>query len=66
MTVRAGDWFAQADRDLAHAEDSLEQGSYVWACFASHQSADKAVKAVKALHLYLGQSRGHVVAKLLC
>ena len=63
MTVRAGDWFAQADRDLAHAEDSLEQGSHEWACFASHQSAEK---AVKALHLHLGQdSLGPVVAKLL-
>ena len=63
LTVRAGDWFAQADRDLAHAEDSLEQGSHEWACFASHQSAEK---AVKALHLHLGQeSWGHVVAKLL-
>ena len=63
MTVRAGDWFAQADRDLAHAEDSLEHGSHEWACFASHQSAEK---AVKALHLHFGQECwGHVVVKLL-
>ncbi|MGI8791143.1 MAG: HEPN domain-containing protein [Actinomycetota bacterium] len=61
MTVRAGDWFAQAERDLAHAEGSLEQGSHEWACFACHQSAEK---AVKALHLHLGQeSWGHVVAQ---
>ena len=34
-----------------------------WACFAAHQAAEK---AVKALHLYLGQEAwGHVVARLL-
>ena len=52
LIVRAGDWFAQADRDLAHAEDSQEGGSHEWACFAGHQSAEK---AVGALHLHLGQ-----------
>ena len=63
MTVRAGDWFAQAERDLAHAEGSLEQGSHEWACCACLQSSEN---SVKALHLHLGQeSWGHVVAKLL-
>jgi HEPN domain-containing protein len=34
-----------------------------WACFAAQQAAEK---AVKALHLYLGQEAwGHVIAKLL-
>jgi HEPN domain-containing protein len=60
---RAGDWFAQAERDLQHAEASREHGSHEWACFACHQAAEK---AVKALHLQLGQEAwGHVVAKLL-
>ncbi|MEM3658332.1 MAG: HEPN domain-containing protein [Candidatus Hadarchaeum sp.] len=39
------------------------QGRHEWACFAAHQAAEK---AVKALHLHLGQEAwGHVVAKLL-
>lgn len=63
MTNRAKDWLAQADRDLRHAEDSRDQGSHEWACFAGHQAAEK---AVKALHLHLKQEAwGHVVAKLL-
>jgi HEPN domain-containing protein len=39
------------------------QAGYEWACFAAHQSAEK---AVKALHLHIGQEAwGHVVARLL-
>jgi HEPN domain-containing protein len=60
---RAKDRFAQAERDLRHAEDSAQGGAYEWACFAAHQGAEK---AVKALHLHLGQEAwGHIVAKLL-
>jgi HEPN domain-containing protein len=63
MANRARDWFAQAERDLAQARDSRAQGRHEWACFAAHQAAEK---AVKALHLHLGQEAwGHVVAKLL-
>jgi HEPN domain-containing protein len=63
LVNRAGDWFAQAERDLEHAVKSRDQGSHEWSCFASHQAADK---AVKALHLHLGQEAwGHVIAKLL-
>lgn len=63
MANRARDWFAQAERDLAQARDSQTQGRHEWACFASHQAAEK---AVEALHLHLGQEAwGHVVAKLL-
>jgi HEPN domain-containing protein len=63
LANRAKDWFAQAERDLRHAEDSRDRGSHEWACFAGHQAAEK---AVKALHLHLGQEAwGHVVAKLL-
>ena len=63
MTNRALDWLAQAERDLAHAESSRRAGEHEWACFASHQAAEK---AVKALHLHRGQEAwGHVVAKLL-
>jgi HEPN domain-containing protein len=60
---RALDWLNQAQRDLEQAEDSRRSGRHEWACFAAHQAAEK---AVKALHLDLGQEAwGHVVARLL-
>lgn len=63
MTNRAGDWLRQALRDLEQAEDSRKAGRHEWACFASHQAAEK---AVKALHLSRRQEAwGHVVATLL-
>jgi len=63
MTTRKWDWFRQAERDLEQAESSRREGRHEWACFAAQQSAEK---AVKALHLALGQeARGHVVARLL-
>ena len=63
MTNRSGDWMRQASRDLEQAEDSRRAGRHEWACFAAHQAAEK---AVKALHLACGQEAwGHVVAKLL-
>jgi len=63
MVSRAEDWFRQAERDLEQAEDSRRAGRHEWACFAAQQAAEK---AVKALHLSLGQEAwGHVVARLL-
>jgi len=63
MPNRAADWFKQAQRDLEQARDSKGSGRHEWACFAAQQGADK---AVKALHLHLGQEAwGHVIAKLL-
>ncbi len=63
MANRSLDWLAQADRDLRHAENSLRAGEHEWACFAAHQAAEK---AVKALHLHLGQEAwGHLVERLL-
>jgi HEPN domain-containing protein len=63
MPNRARDWFNQATRDLEQAEDSRRAGRHEWACFAAQQAAEK---AVKALHLHLGQEAwGHVVARLL-
>jgi len=60
---RAKDWFAQAERDLEQAKSSQAEERHEWACFAAQQSAEK---AVKALHLALGQEAwGHVVARLL-
>ncbi len=63
MSDRHEDWLAQAERDLEQAAASAEDGRHEWACFAAQQSAEK---AVKALHLSLGQEAwGHVVARLL-
>ena len=63
MPNRSKDWFSQAERDLEHSKSSQAEGRHEWSCFASQQSAEK---AVKALHLYLGQEAwGHVIAKLL-
>ena len=63
MPARHMDWFRQAERDLEQAEDSMRAGRHEWACFAAHQAA---AKAVKALHLYFGQEAwGHVIARLL-
>lgn len=63
MPNRAGDWLAQADRDLEQALSSQREGRHEWACFAAQQAAEK---AVKALHLSKGQeARGHVIARLL-
>ena len=63
MSSRAHDWFRQAERDLEQAEESRAAGRHEWACFAAHQAAEKAAKAV---HLACGQEAwGHVVAKLL-
>ncbi len=63
MPDRSGDWFRQAERDLEHAAAAREGGRHEWACFAAHQAAEK---AVKALHLAQGQEAwGHWVARLL-
>ncbi len=46
MSNRYPDWFRQAEADLRHARHSLEQGDFEWSCFAAHQAAEKAIKAV--------------------
>jgi HEPN domain-containing protein len=57
------DWLRQSVRDLEQASDSLGAERHEWACFAAHQSAEK---AVKALHLAHGQEAwGHVIRRLL-
>jgi HEPN domain-containing protein len=60
---RARDWLSQAERDLEMAEIARQAGRHEWACFAAQQAAEK---AVKALHLHLGQEAwGHLIARLL-
>ncbi len=63
MSNRYADWFRQAEADLRHARNALEDGDYEWSCFAAHQSAEKALKAV-----FLKQGMdawGHTVTVLI-
>jgi HEPN domain-containing protein len=63
MPRRTEDWLRQAEKDLRHAENSLQSGDYEWACFAAQQSAEK---ALKALYQSLGKDAfGHSVLRLL-
>lgn len=63
MGHRALDWLAQAAHDLGHACHALDDADYDWACFAAHQAAEK---AVKALFLFLGgEGWGHAITRLL-
>lgn len=63
MPNRWRDWLAQADHDLGRATASHRDGRHDWSCFAAHQAAEK---AVKALHPALGREAwGHVTARLL-
>jgi HEPN domain-containing protein len=63
MPSRAHDWLAQGERDLLHARHALADGDLEWACFAAHQSAEKALKAV---YQFLGgEARGHDLNGLL-
>jgi HEPN domain-containing protein len=43
---RSEDWLRQAERDLQHAVLARDNGDYEWACFAAHQAAEKALKAL--------------------
>jgi len=63
MVMRARDWFRQAAKDLEHARRSVEAGDYEWACFASQQAAEKAVKALyQSIHIDVV---GHSVSRML-
>lgn len=63
MANRARDWFTQAEHDLDQASASQREGRHEWSCFAAQQAAEK---AVKALHLALGQEAwGHTIAQLI-
>src|SRR5437870_2705950 len=45
MADRSGDWMAQGERDLEVARTAAREGFHEWACFASQQAAEKALKA---------------------
>ncbi len=63
MPSRHADWLKQAKRDLRHAHHALEDGDFEWTCFAAHQAAEK---AVKALYQSLGaEAQGHSIRAFL-
>ena len=63
MATRHEDWLRQAKRDLEQAQHATQGGFHEWACFASQQAAEK---AVKALYQKLGaEAWGHSVAAML-
>lgn len=63
MAERSRDWFRQAEADLRHARHAFEDGDFDWAAFASHQAAEKALKAVfQKLHL---DAWGHTLSLLV-
>ena len=56
-------WFEEAKADLKHSKSSIDIGDYNWACFAAHQAAEKALKAL-ILHTLGEYPRGHDLVKL--
>lgn len=63
MASRGADWLRQGRRDLDHARRARADGDHEWACFAAHQAAEKALKAVFQAR---GQEAwGHTVSGLL-
>lgn len=63
MARRVDDWLRQAEKDLRHAKTSLNAGDYEWACFAAHQAAEKAVKAL--CQSLGGECFGHSILKMM-
>jgi HEPN domain-containing protein len=60
---RVRDWIVQALADLKAAHDLLNSSNYAWACFAGHQAAEKALKAI--LEHFGTPSTGHNLLELL-
>jgi len=56
-------WLEEARADLRHSEASSSLGDYNWSCFAAHQAAEKALKAL-ILHVLGEYARGHDLVKL--
>lgn len=63
MASRSEDWLRQGRRDLDHARRAHVGGDHEWACFAAHQGAEKALKAV--FQARGEEAWGHTVSELL-
>lgn len=59
---RATDWFEQAKGDLKAAKDLYSTENYAWCCFACHQAAEKALKAI--LEFFGSPTAGHSLIAL--
>lgn len=63
MPERSKDWFRQAEADLRMARVARDNSHFEWAAFASHQAAEKALKAVfEKQHM---EAWGHTLTKLI-
>ncbi len=63
MSRRYRDWLAQAERDLAAAENSIQAGYHEWAAFQAQQGAENALKAL--LRYYQQEARGPTLVHFL-
>lgn len=63
MAERSADWLRQAEADLELARYARDGSHYDWAAFASHQAAEKAIKALfQKVHM---EAWGHALGLLL-
>jgi len=62
MVERSADWYKQAKRDLELAKKVATDEFWEWACYAAHQSAEKALKAILQKRGY--DAWGHSLLKL--
>jgi HEPN domain-containing protein len=63
MPERSRDWLRQAEADLQLARTARDAGHHEWAAFASHQAAEKAIKAIyQQMH---AEAWGHALTALL-
>jgi len=63
VVVRTKDWFRQAEKDFQHAKRAVDDGDFEWACFAAHQAAEKAVKAMyQSIHV---DAIGHSISRMM-
>ena len=63
VASRHADWLRQADADLGFARHARDGHAHDWACFATHQAAEKAFRAV--LMSRGTDAWGHTVTALL-
>ena len=63
MANRAGDWLAQAERDLGLVAIEIQHAYWEWACFTAQQAAEKAVKALLMSYGYTVW--GHAITPVL-
>ncbi len=63
VASRHADWLRQAAADLRLARHARDGNAHDWACFAAHQAAEKALKAV--LMSRGADAWGHTVTTLL-